>query len=70
MLLIIKIMTDDCDFLAEFFFNPVYHRALAAARAARNADNNYIVHHKLRLLSAIRIFHFRKGLSFKLILLR
>ena len=45
VLLVIKIMADDCYFFAEFFFNSVYHRAFATARSARDSDYDYIVHH-------------------------
>ena len=45
VLLVIKIMADDCYFFAEFFFNSVYHRAFATARSARDSNYDYIVHH-------------------------
>ena len=45
VLLVIKIMADDCYFFAGFFFNSVYHRAFATARSARDSNYDYIVHH-------------------------
>ena len=45
VLLVIKIMADDCYFFAEFSFNSVYHRAFATARSARDSNYDYIVHH-------------------------